>query len=67
LAAQDEQDLIKLTQKLDKNGLEYSKFFEPDIGDMLTAIAIVPSPYAKKYCSNLPLAGKKENKNGNEL
>lgn len=58
LAAKDEQSLHKLTQKLDMNGLKYSKFFEPDIGNALTSIAIVPSPYVKKYCSSLPLAGK---------
>lgn len=58
LAASDEQSLHKLTEKLDINGLKYSKFFEPDIGNALTAIAIVPSPCAKRFCSSLPLAGK---------
>jgi peptidyl-tRNA hydrolase len=58
LETKDEQSLHKLTQKLDNNGLKYSKFFEPDIGNALTAIAIVPSPCAKRFCSNLPLAGK---------
>jgi hypothetical protein len=58
LAAKDEQSLHKLTQKLDLNGLKYSKFFEPDRDDALTAIAIVPSPCAKRFCSSLPLAGK---------
>ena len=58
LETKDEQSLHKLIQKLDINGLKYSKFFEPDIGNALTAIAIVPSPHAKRYCSNLPLAGK---------
>lgn len=58
LAARDEQGLYKLIEKLDIHGLKYSKFFEPDIGNALTAIAIVPSPCAKRFCSNLPLAGK---------
>ena len=58
LAAKDEQSLYKLTEKLDLNGLKYSKFFEPDIGNALTAVAIVPSSCAKRFCSNLPLAGK---------
>ncbi len=58
LATQDEQHLHKLTQKLDDYGLKYAKFFEPDIGNALTAIAIVPSPHTKRFCSSLPLAGK---------
>jgi len=58
LATKDEQSLHKLTEKLDNYGLKYSKFYEPDVGHALTAIAIVPSPHAKRFCSNLPLAGK---------
>lgn len=60
LATKDEQSLHKLTQKLDLHGLKYSKFFEPDVGNALTAIAIVPSPHAKRLCSSIPLAGKAE-------
>jgi hypothetical protein len=38
--------------------LKCSAFYEPDVGNALTAIAIVPSPEVRKVCSSLPLAGK---------
>lgn len=58
LTAKDESGLVKLIRKLERDGIRHSKFYEPDIGNALTAIAIVPGPKVKKYCSNLPLAGK---------
>lgn len=58
LATKDEDDLIALTKKLEQDGIKHSKFYEPDINNALTSIAIVPGPRVKKYCSNLPLAGK---------
>lgn len=58
LAAKNEQHLYEITQKLEKAGLKHSKFYEPDIDNKLTSVAIVPSPVAKKFCSSLPLAGK---------
>lgn len=39
-------------------GLRVTLVHEPDCNDELTAIAIEPSPEARKLCSNLPLLGK---------
>ena len=58
LAAKDLKELELFTKKLDEIGSRYSKFYEPDIGNELTAIAIVPSPANKKLCSKFKLAGK---------
>lgn len=61
LAAKSEADLIKFTERLDNNGFKYCKFYEPDINNALTAIAIVPGSNVRKVCSSLPLAGKCKN------
>ncbi len=58
LSAKDERGLWNITKLLDKKGIKYSKFFEPDIGYALTAIALHPGQNNKKACSGLPLAGK---------
>lgn len=59
LTTKTEQTLWELSEKLTKLGLLHSKFFEPDIGYELTAIALVPCLETKKALSSLPLAGKK--------
>lgn len=61
LSAKDERSLWNFTKLLDKKGVKYSKFFEPDIGYSLTAIALVPGQNNKKICCGLPLAGKYNN------
>lgn len=58
LAVKNEEELLQLTNKLDNKCIKYSKFYEPDIGNVLTSIAIVPGPEVKKMCSSIPLAGK---------
>jgi peptidyl-tRNA hydrolase len=37
-------------------GLRVSAFYEPDVGDAITAIAIEPHPKAVELCKDLPLA-----------
>jgi hypothetical protein len=59
LAAKDDRELWLFSEKLRKEGLTFSEFREPDIGNELTAIAVVPNDRVKKLCSNLPLAGRK--------
>jgi hypothetical protein len=66
LSTKTEQELYAFRDKLKKKGLKYSEFVEPDIGWVLTSLAIVPCEQAKKLCSNLPLAGKKNDPNGQE-
>lgn len=43
LGIKDERDLKKWKQRLESWGIEYSEFYEPDIGNQLTAIACVDS------------------------
>lgn len=59
LAAKDERELLSLTYRLQKKGIDFVEFREPDLGDCLTAIALEPTEVAKKACSSLPLAMKK--------
>lgn len=58
LSVQDEYALLDLEDKLKDSGMHYISFREPDIGDELTAIAIMPSEQAKDFCKGLPLALK---------
>ena len=58
LSVENEKTLHDLTIKFKINGLEHSAFFEPDIGNQLTAVTVEPSDVARKICSNLPLALK---------
>lgn len=67
LAAKNDRELWEFSQKLKREGLKYSEFREPDIGNELTAIAIVPNERVKKLCANFPLAGRKCNPDAKEL
>lgn len=58
VAAKDLNELNKFVTRLEKLGVKFSKFFEPDIDNELTAITLVPSPANKKLCSSFKLAGK---------
>lgn len=58
VAVKDERALWEFGKVLKKKNIKHSKFFEPDIGEGLTAIALVPGPDNKRVCSSLPLAGK---------
>lgn len=53
-----EFDLLNLEDLLTEKGMKFVSFREPDIGDELTAIAIIPCDEAKKVCSGMPLALK---------
>jgi vancomycin permeability regulator SanA len=39
------------------NGIKYSCFYEPDLDNLLTAVALEPGVKSKKMCSNLKLVG----------
>lgn len=55
LSVQDLPALISLHEKLLQADLICAAFYEPDIGDALTAVAVAPSPKVRKYCGGLPL------------
>lgn len=61
LNAPNELKLLEFSLNLKEKGIRFAEFREPDIGNELTAIAIVPGPDVKKACSSLPLAGKRVN------
>lgn len=67
LAAKNDRELWEFGQKLKREGVNFSEFREPDIGNELTAIAIVPNEKVKRLCSNFPLAGRKCSSNAKEL
>lgn len=52
----DEQDLLKQAKKLERRGIAFAIFREPDIGDEATALATEPiGDERRKYLSHLPL------------
>lgn len=56
LECEDENALIKLADKADKKDIKFSVFFEPDMDNEITAIALEPGTISKKLCSNFRLA-----------
>lgn len=61
VSVKNEDDLVNLIEKCDERGLLHSVIREPDIGDLITAIAIEPSDKARKVISNFPLTLKQYN------
>jgi peptidyl-tRNA hydrolase len=58
LSVLNEQDLLRLIERAQTEGIKHSIFREPDIDDQITAIALEPGSKSKKLCSNLKLALK---------
>jgi len=58
LATKNERALWEFSRLLEKKGLKYVPFYEPDVGMALTALAIVPNPMVKRVCMGIPLCGK---------
>jgi len=56
LSVQDERELHSLIEEANKKNIKLSIFKEPDIDNQITAIALAPSPDARRLCSRLPLA-----------
>jgi hypothetical protein len=54
LAARDEPSLARLCDAATDAGHQVVRFFEPDLGDSLTAAAFAPS--ARRLLARLPLA-----------
>ncbi len=57
LGARNEQELEKLYDKLSLK-TDVVKFYEPDLNNELTSIALYASPEIRKKLANLPLLGK---------
>lgn len=58
LAAKDEQELKELIQRAEKRGLNISIFREPDLDNVITAVAIEASDDGRRITSQYPLLGK---------
>jgi peptidyl-tRNA hydrolase len=58
LSVENEKELQKLLIKIQFKDLKHSIFFEPDIGNQMTAICVEPGETTQKLLSNLPLALK---------
>jgi hypothetical protein len=52
----DEEALLKEAKKLERRGIAFAIFREPDIGDQATALATEPlEPEKRRYLSHLQL------------
>ena len=58
LTVADEEALIKLITKAILMGIKHTIFREPDLGNVITAVAFEPTDAAKKLTSSCPLMGK---------
>lgn len=56
LSVAEEADLWRLAFKAEAFGIAVVYFYEPDLGNALTAIALTPGPAVRKLVSKLPLA-----------
>ena len=65
LSVENEQELYKYLERIQFYDIKHSTFFEPDLGNQLTAIAIEPSEASQKLTSRLPLVLKELNFNKN--
>ena len=66
LSVKDKEELLSMVDKLDRKGISYTKFYEPDLNNQLTSIALQPSRESRKATSNLPLAFKEFKKEKEE-
>lgn len=64
LSAPDLKSLTAIRDGALALGLAVSSFYEPDLNNELTAIAVAPSDAARKLLSRLPLALKKAIEHG---
>jgi Asp-tRNA(Asn)/Glu-tRNA(Gln) amidotransferase B subunit len=69
LSTENEQSLKNILEKLNKEGIDYSVFTEPDLNNELTSITISPeaTEWCKRYLSSLPLAMKEYDVLNNKL
>jgi peptidyl-tRNA hydrolase len=58
LSANTEEELSRLSEKLQCLGVEVTEFREPDLDNQLTAIAFLSEEKTRRVTSGLPLAFK---------
>lgn len=58
LEARTYEEILFYKEKAEKRFIETFEFREPDIGNLITAIAFSPHHENRKLFANLPLAGK---------
>ncbi len=61
LSAKNEFELEKLARKAEERGIKFIRFYEPDLDNQLTAIALEPGLATKKLTQKLPLMLKEIN------
>ena len=66
LAVKNEAELHAVHKALRGLNISLTTFHEPDIGNELTAIALLPDDEAEVYCRKLKLAFRKEDMLNNE-
>ena len=64
LACKDVDHLTLVKVILENNNLNISVFYEPDLNNVITAIAVEPSDISRRLLANLPLA-LRDNKSNN--
>lgn len=57
LEARDTHELHSLIEAAQEQGIGSAPFYEPDLGDELTAVAFCPAPEVSEMLSSFPLAG----------
>lgn len=57
VAVDNETELATLAASAEFDAVQVARFTEPDLGDELTAIAMLGDA-ARRWCSRLPLAGR---------
>ena len=55
LVIKDESALFKLKERAEKKGAIMSCFFEPDLGNEMTSIALAPNDISRRLTSSLRL------------
>lgn len=55
LSVKNQKELLDLVDIFNQRGIHISKFYEPDLGDELTSIAIEPTSRARRLVNSLPL------------
>ena len=53
-SVKDEFELEELAQKFEQNNIKISRFYEPDLGNSLTAICYLNTDETRKKTSKLP-------------
>jgi hypothetical protein len=60
LSCENEFELEQIAKKAEEKGIKVVRFFEPDLNNELTAIAIEPHEQTKRIVSHLPLMLKEK-------